>query len=115
MRRLIVIVASVAIGALALSACSGGASETKAQQAYVATVSLIPALLQDDSSSQMLALGNGVCSDLTSGNSVSQEITSMEDAPNSPLTPYQDGEVLGAAITGLCPQFTPQLQQYDGQ
>ena len=110
-RRLVaaVLIGAMLAGCATLTGCGSSRSTTspKADQAFLNSVySQAPDIGSYRSGSQLLSLGQVVCSDLESGASV-QEVGDRVpiDEGNVALPPGDLGIVISAAVDQLCPAF----------
>lgn len=55
-------------------------------------------------------LGLGVCRNLDGGNTIEQELAGL--TTDARLTPGDAGALVGAAVTDMCPQHGPTVEQY---
>jgi Protein of unknown function (DUF732) len=104
-----VLMGAMLAGSAMLTGCGSSRATTspKADQAFLNSVySQAPDIGSYRSSSQLLSLGQVVCSDLESGASV-QEVGDRVpiDEGTVSLPPGDLGIVISAAVDQLCPQF----------
>ena len=103
--------AAAVVAPLALMASPAGAAQ--AHPKYVAAVRHIaPKLTKGDSNQKLTALGEAVCSDLNSGDTVAYVAVEFLDSTANPFTSYQDGEIIGASVVYLCPSYIPALKLF---
>lgn len=67
-------------------------------------------LAADQGEQRLYNLGLGVCRNLDNGNTIELELQGL--IGDARLTPPDAGQLVGAAVTDLCPQHGPLVEEY---